>query len=124
MKNNVKAYKLCFIGYGNQSTMRSSAIKHSSSTNVKYVFGRLIRPPRRYNRFLFVFDTQDKAKAFCKQRHVSKNYAIFEVRANNVRTLVHGVNNGIFESSDYPLGTLFCSSLRLKKKVWQRYTIK
>lgn len=124
MRNNITAFKLCYTGNETRRTKTQSAVKHDSKCQtVFYQYGKLIRPNRTQNPFLFVFDSEVNAKNFAATRTSHNNYIIFEVKANNVRKVAKGKQYGAnhtFYASLFPEGTQFCSSLRLVKKIWFR----
>lgn len=110
MRNNVKAYKVCTYANGRYY----SAMK--IGPYIQYRQGVLNYPTKQphANPFLFVFSTLEQAQAFCSP---ARNHVIFEVRAHGVSKTKKDRWGHMTNVENYPWGTLFCSSMRLVKKL-------
>jgi hypothetical protein len=107
MKNRVKAYKVVLSRNGR----RVSAVEVQDQ--VKYrVDGEFVRPKNKGGG-LFIFLDFKQAEQFCG----GSGFEIWEVLANNVRPRALDTNGKIMSYHKFPDGTMFCSSLRMIKKV-------
>ena len=119
MKNNVRAYKVCRLKDG----VTDSAVKSrrmSPQSVVRYEFGKLVKPQDNPHTepFLFVFKTLADAQRFILRRSMGREFVVYEVRAFSVKDSWHSKIWGrILLASNFPLGTMFCSSLRLVRAV-------
>jgi hypothetical protein len=110
MRNNVKAYKVVMVC---DDKSRNSAIQGS----VRYhLDGRLVKPNIQGSS-LFVFDEMSDAEAFKFRRTTPSFFEVWEVRANNVKDEGVGRFRENLTASRFPIGTKFCSSLRMIKRV-------
>ena len=109
MRNNVTAYKVVRYKHGR----RISCVENSSS-QLTYPTDRqrmLVRAKKGANPEIFIFDNRGIARDFLYVMLTNnrEDYEMWQVEANNVRSAPYGYG--------YPHGTMFCTSLRMIKKM-------
>ena len=114
MRNNVKAYKVC-RHEGNKTVSWTSSSYEGRS--VEYQVGKLTRPHPDGNQFLFVFRTLGAAKSFVQNDSSNFKHTFYEVRAHNCCTFFRTYENHLVLADYFPSGTMFCSSMRVIKKL-------
>lgn len=85
----------------------------SAFHGLEYKINRWTYPKSFDNQFLFVFKTRENARRFFRKN--GRLFKIFRCEIKNPRLQIIDKQWMLLNSSSYPLGTIFCSAVKLIK---------